>query len=384
MVKKILTDLPLFLLPFLIAAILLPSFFEKREKEAEEVVPEEPVFIPRKIDLLFMGDMMQHMPQITSAYNPSTRRHEYKHCFRHIASLWRSMDYAVANLETTFSDGGYSGYPQFTAPRSLAEDLYDMGVNVMVTANNHACDKGRTGIVQTIRVLDSIGIKHTGSFADSAQRARLTPLYLEKDGFRIALLNYTYGTNGLPVPKGQVVNLIDTIQIRKDMDRARADSATQIVLFMHWGEEYRTSATKEQRMLAQWCHANGADVVIGSHPHVVQPVELKREEGGIGRVAAYSLGNFISNQRMPHTDGGISIQLTITSREDGSFMYDVKYVNHWVWIESKNGRTGYVVVPEYKAEHVLKNAPLHVRSAFARFIEGNDRIIGKEMEKIKK
>src|SRR5690606_35570161 len=139
-------------------------------------------------------------------------------------------------------------------------------------------DRGRQGIERTIRVLDSLGIPHTGTFPDGVSRLTEYPLILIQNGFTLALLNYTYGTNGIPVPKPGMVNLIDTAQIRKDINKAKQIRPDAIIAFMHWGDEYQSLPNRRQRQLAEFCFQQGADLVIGSHPHVLQPMEWRKEK----------------------------------------------------------------------------------------------------------
>ena len=334
----------------------------------------------RSVTLVFAGDVMQHLPQVNAAYDPVSGRHEYRSCFALMEPLWKGADFVLANLETTLDDRGYRGYPLFVSPRSLAEDLQKAGINVLVTANNHCCDNGRRGIEKTLEVLDSLGLVHVGTYADSAERAVRCPAWLKKDGFSIALLNYTYGTNGNPVPEGNVVDRIDTLRIGRDIAKARAGFATQIVVFIHWGNEYESAPSPEQRRLARWLHERGADLVVGSHPHVVQPIEA----GPDGRLTAYSLGNFVSNQRRPRTDGGISLKVTVTRGPDGKYGYESRYGNQWVWTPTVNGRKTYLVVPEGAADSVLRTASASERAAFDRLMRLNDETAGDGVKKLEK
>lgn len=294
----------------------------------EVIRPEVP------LTLIFSGDVMQHMPQITSA-RQSDGSYNYDPCFQFIAPFWKSGDFTVVNLETTLSQTGpYSGYPCFSAPASLAGSLKRAGVDVVAFANNHTCDRGANGIRKTLAVLDSLGLPYLGVYTDTVSSELSQPVMLEKDRFRVAVLNYTYGTNGLPVPKGMVVNHIDTVLIRRHIEHAREKQASHIVAFYHWGEEYRLRPEREMVALAEWSRDNGIDVVIGSHPHVVQSVETERK-------IAYSLGNFVSNQRERHRDAGLSIRLTLTHVGEPV----LEYLPHWVWNPYRNGKKAYYAVP---------------------------------------
>ena len=138
-------------------------------------------------------------------------------------------------------------------------------------ANNHCCDNGAEGIRTSVEELDRCGIRHTGAFADSADYNKNNPLYLTHCGIRLAIVNYTYGTNGMPVPEGTVVNLIDTVRMAADLAAARASGVDFIVACVHWGDEYQRRENAAQRSLAAFLRRHGTDVVVGSHPHVIQP-----------------------------------------------------------------------------------------------------------------
>ena len=201
----------------------------------------------------------------------------------------------IVNLETTLTrTDRYTGYPCFRSPAALADALRDAGVDVAVLANNHCCDGGGAGVHTTVAELRRCGIRHTGVFTDSLDRAANNPLWLEHCGVRFALLNYTYGTNGIPVPEGVRVNLIDTVRMAADLAAAREGSPDCIAVCIHWGNEYERQANAEQRRLARFLRRNGADLIVGSHPHVVQPFETDSSH-----VVLYSLGNFVSRRPIP-------------------------------------------------------------------------------------
>lgn len=254
-----------------------------------------------KVTLLFTGDIMGHDSQIAAAYDPATGSYDYTSCFQFIKPYIESADVAIGNLELTLAGPPYKGYPQFSSPDVLAATLKDVGFDVLVTANNHSVDRGKKGIERTITTLDSIGIPHTGTFVGETDRLNNYPFIFEKNGFTMALLNYTYGTNGIPVPSPVIVNLIDTVQIGKDLARAKELYPDVIITFLHWGIEYERLPRKEQINVANFCFKHGADLVIGSHPHVIQPMEWKKNED---QFVVYSLGNFVSGQRKQYTDGG--------------------------------------------------------------------------------
>ncbi len=162
-----------------------------------------------KISLLFIGDIMGHDEQIWSAENRESHTYSYDTVFSYIRDEISEADIAIANFEVTLAGSPYTGYPAFSSPAELAVACKKAGIDYMVTANNHAADRGKRGIISTINKLDSLGIPHTGTFLNSAQRDSLYPVIIEKNGISLALLNYTYGTNGITVPVPAIVNMLD-------------------------------------------------------------------------------------------------------------------------------------------------------------------------------
>lgn len=318
--------------------------------------------------LVFSGDVMQHMPQVTAA-RQEDGSYDYTECFRYIRPFWEAADFTVVNLETTLAEDGsrYSGYPMFASPKALAKALKISGVDAVALANNHCCDKGSTGIRTTIATLDSLKLPHTGVYIDSVAAKKI--LILRKGEYRIAILNYTYGTNGMPVPKGMVVNPLDTVLIANHLAQAKRDSATHRIVFLHWGEEYRRQPDKAQKEMAAWCRAAGADWVIGSHPHVVQPVDTAQR-------VVYSLGNFISNQRNRYQDGGISVRITLSIGEPF-----LEVLPHWVWMPvNRNARSrAYSVLPAYMSAQEV-GLEEYDATVFQRSLEDTRKIIGSVQE----
>ena len=220
---------------------------------------------PVRVSLLFAGDVMQHMPQVQAARRDDG--FDYAPVFEFVRPHFDRADLVVVNLETTLTrESRYTGYPCFRSPAALAGALADAGVDVAVLANNHCCDGGVRGLRTTVAELSRHGIRHTGAFADSADLRVNHPLLMKIRGMTFALLNYTYGTNGIPVPHGTCVNGIDTVRIRRDLETVRREPVDCVIACMHWGNEYERYENAEQRQLADMLRRNGVDLVIGSHP----------------------------------------------------------------------------------------------------------------------
>lgn len=299
-----------------------------------------------RLSLLFTGDIMGHDSQIASAYDAKTGTYDYASCFQFVKPYISSVDLAIGNLEVTLAGPPYKGYPQFSSPDNLAKTLKDVGFDVLVTANNHSADRGKKGIERTLTMLDSVNILHTGTFADEVNRMNDYPLILRKNGFTVSLLNYTYGTNGMPVTKPNVVNMIDTAQMRKDLIKSREARPDITIVFMHWGVEYQNLHNKQQQQLANFCFNNGADMVIGAHPHVLQPMEWRKNEN---KLVVYSLGNFVSGQRDRYKDGGAMLYADlkkISYRPDSAVttIDSAGYYLQWVY-RTVDANKDYYILP---------------------------------------
>ena len=298
------------------------------------------------LTLLFIGDIMQHIPQIESARDKETGTWQYDSCFKDISGVISAADLAVGNLEVTLGGKPYSGYPTFSAPDSLIPALQRAGIDVLVTANNHSCDKGLKGVVRTVTILDSLGTPHTGTYMDQYSRDTLNPLILERKGIILALLNYTFGTNGIPVPKPSIVDLIDTSQIRLDYNKAKRMGVDEVIVFFHWGDEYKPEPVQNQKDIAAFCHRLGIRIVIGSHPHVIEPMVASKDSlGNFTDITVYSLGNFISNQRDRYKNGGALFSLTLKREQDTIQILHPGYHLAWVHTPFRNGTLWYQVLP---------------------------------------
>jgi poly-gamma-glutamate capsule biosynthesis protein CapA/YwtB (metallophosphatase superfamily) len=301
---------------------------------------------PEKLSLLFIGDIMGHDEQIWSAENRETRTFNYDDVFSFIKPVISEADIAIANFEVTLGGQPYTGYPQFSSPPALAAACKNAGIDCMVTANNHAADRGRKGIEGTITRLDSLGIPHTGTFLNSASRDSIYPLMIKKNGVSIALLNYTYGTNGINVPEPVIVNILDKNAITADIKKAKSKNPDLTILFLHWGTEYDTVPSKSQTDLAEYFFSLGVDLIIGSHPHVLQKmIWSKNMSRGKDGIVVYSMGNFISNQRKPKTDGGAIVRIEFTRIGKEFKISDAGFYLTWVYTPIEKYRKKFFILP---------------------------------------
>ena len=293
------------------------------------------------ISLCVVGDIMCHNTQYYDAYDSSTKTYDFSYVFSNIADELNSADLTIGNLETTFAgaDRGYTSYPTFNTPDALAEDLAEAGFDVLSTANNHSMDKGYKGLVRTLEILDENEISHMGTYSSEEEQSEI--LVKDVNGIKIAFLAYTYGTNGIPVPSGKeyCVNLIDKDKIKADLENAKSLEVDLISVNMHWGNEYRLTPTKEQESLADFLFENGADIILGSHPHVIEPMETRiitLEDGTTKEgFLIYSLGNFVSGQVKQYTNHSIILNLEITKHAEGNITIDsIDYTPIYVFTKS--------------------------------------------------
>ena len=267
------------------------------------------------------GDIMCHNTNFLDAYNSSTKSYDFSYYFTDIKQYLQEADITVGNLETTLSGAkrGYSGYPTFNTPEILAKNLKSAGFNVVSTANNHCMDKGYSGIESTIKFLDEADLAHTGTF--KSKKDQETILIKNVKGVNIAFLSFTYGTNGIPVPKDKsyAVNLIDKSLIKSQIELAKKENPDLICVSMHWGIEYQTKANKEQEKLADFLFENGVDIILGNHSHVPQQMEkreIKLDDGTTkDGFVIYSLGNFMANQNKQYTNDSAILKLEITKHK---------------------------------------------------------------------
>lgn len=329
-----------------------------RRRASEPYIPK-----PVQVRMLFAGDVMQHMPQVVAAH--TSEGFDYSSVFAALRPRFDSTDLVVVNLETTLTRSeNYSGYPCFRSPIALAEALHKAGIDVAVMANNHCCDGGTIGIRTTAEVLDSCGILRTGVFTDNHDRTMRHPLLLTRRNIPIALLNYSYSTNGIPVPQGTEVNFIDTVRMATDIAEARRRGARCVAVCIHWGNEYERKPNKTQRTIARNLRQAGADLIIGSHPHVVQPYEADSTHA-----VFYSLGNFVSNQRKRYCDGGLMAEITLTLHPDGHITYASEAIPVWVALPD------YRILPVDVADTMeLSEAYTTFRTDVAELLESSGKI----------
>jgi len=297
---------------------------QREAAEPPAAVPEEPAPPPPTVATLAVcGDAMSHMPVTNDAWDAG--KYDYARIMAGARPYVEAADYAVVNLETTLSGGPpYSGYPAFNSPDDMAYGLKDLGFDLCLTANNHSLDRGFSGLSRTLDVLDQAGLAHVGTSRTQEERDN-NIVAADVGGISVAFLGYTYGTNGIPVPQKHpyAVNLfntdyltslhtLDRERLAADLEAAKSLDPDLIAVMIHWGLEYKTAENQYQEEVANFLFQHGADIVLGGHSHVPQPMEARTLPDGRQGFVCYSLGNFISSQTKPLTDTTAVLTLELT------------------------------------------------------------------------
>lgn len=289
---------------------------EKAQKEPEK--KEKPKVT--SVRLAAIGDILLHSPVMDDAAKRNGS-YDFSPMFKEVKPFIEGADIAVANQETMIGgkELGLSGYPSFNSPYEIGDALKDTGIDLVTIANNHTLDRGEKAIRNAVKYWNQIDMPYTGAHISQKDRDEIRTI--TKNDITISFLSYTYGTNGIPVPKGKswLVNLIDPDLIEADIKRAREISDV-VSVSMHWGNEYEKMPNQTQIDLAESLSEMGADLIIGHHPHVLQPIDWIEREDGTRTLVIYSLGNFLSGQEgLDKMIGGIAgINVTKTSLEGRS------------------------------------------------------------------
>jgi poly-gamma-glutamate capsule biosynthesis protein CapA/YwtB (metallophosphatase superfamily) len=321
-------------------------------------VEEEPEPYTTEASLIAVGDIMTHSPQIPAAYNADTQTYSFHSYFTEVKELLSSGDWVIGNLETPLGgeDLGYSGYPQFNAPAELADALKEAGFNILTTANNHAMDRREQGVLRTLENLNERSLLPVGTYASLEAAEEI--VVVTKNEISMAILSYTYGVNGIEIPAGKeyLVNLIDEDKIAEDIRKARDQGVDLVTVALHMEGEYHRIPNEAQKVLTRRVIESGADIILGSHPHVVQPYEvievvdaLRMPQKG---VIIYSLGNFISNQgpdqgTAKYTDVGVIFKLNIKKHfpEGNIEISAIESTSTWVHKYWHEGKRHYRILP---------------------------------------
>lgn len=324
--------------------------------QAQELRPPErwrsafanvlPLYRQDTLSICFIGDVMMHASQIEEARSRGTG-YDFTSYFSLIQEDLAAADIAVANMEFSLGGEPYTGYPAFSAPDEIALHAAECGIDVFLAANNHIYDRSLTGAERTLGIYRDLTVSHgiafTGLASDEEEMRRIYPLILNVKGIRLALVNFTYATNGGRKEGWPKVCYMDSRhEISDAMSRAREREADIIAVLPHWGEEYRLRHSPQQEALAGSLADEGADLIIGTHPHVVQDTAVIN---GGRTFVAYSLGNAVSNMSAENTQLELMVKVYVARHLNG----DIEMLRpelKFLWCSRPGGFNGrYTVVP---------------------------------------
>ncbi|MGV8981169.1 CapA family protein [Clostridium sp.] len=341
---------------------------KKQEVKENLTVSENPEY--KVANIVAVGDIIIHEDQLKAQLNEATGEYNFYNNFKYVKSHIISADIALANLETTLAGEKqkYTGYPTFNSPSSIADAMVDSGFDILSIVNNHTIDRGSEGVFSTMSEIQKRGLKEIGARENLEKKP-----YLIQDvkGIKIGFISYSYETprkgesktlNALQIPS-DVVNLLNTFsyehidedlnKIKIQIDEMKSAGAQAIVFFIHWGNEYERVPNVHQKTIASALCDYGVDVILGSHPHVVQTMEfITSEKTGRRSLVVYSMGNFISNQQYERTnnryteDGVIvNIQIKKSNLSNDITISDVSYIPTWVHRYTDNNKFVYEILP---------------------------------------
>jgi len=315
-------------------------------------------------EIVFAGDAMQHQRQIDAAKQPDGSLN-YDTYFESLTPYISSADFAVVNLETTLGGAPYSGYPMFCAHDNYVDALTNSGFDLLLSANNHILDRRDRGVIRTIQTFEKKGVPYIGVYRNKAHRDSILPMIHDINGFNVAFLNYTYGTNGITKNTDIEIDYIDRALIASDVTNARKKGAEIIAVCIHWGDEYHLLPNANQKSLAQYIADLGVELIIGSHPHVIQPMEIRyNEKNKHNYFLVYSLGNFISAMRTIDTRGGAMARVVLARDVFGkAYVKSASY--RLVFVEpSQSKGDNFKLLPAESPK--LAPSMRHYRDAFIR------------------
>lgn len=330
---------------------------EPKQEVKQEPQPEpepQPEVEEARVTLVAVGDNLLHNT-ISWDSELAGGGYDFTPVYQGVKPWIQGADLAFLNQEVPLN-GTVGRYPNLDAPQQAADAALDCGFDVVNQATNHALDKGMDGLMNTLEAWSQRGMPVIGAFATPEQAAE--PCLIERGGLVFGFLGYTYGTNGIPIPEGKeyAISLIDRQKIQADM-KALRPQCDYLVVSMHWGTEYRADASEEQKELAQQLADWGADLIIGHHPHVLEPAQWLERQGGGQTFCIYSLGNFVSSQNTKETMVGGMLGLTVVRQKDGSIHTENPGVLPLVtYFEGKNKHYRVYPLEDYTQEMGRKHA----------------------------
>lgn len=390
-----------------------PSLNSGQSSSQKKAIDENAVISTATIGNI--GDLLIHSPILSAYYNNETKEYNFDDVFTYLTPYIQNLDYAVANLEGSLSgpEGGeYSGYPLFRVPDALVDAAKKAGFDMLLTANNHSTDGGADAIFRGANILKEKQLDFIGIRSSEQEKN-----YVVKNinGIKIGMINYSYGQfledgrgslNGIPLTQEttKVINIFDYNRLEEfykklelDIENMKKDGAEAIVTYLHWGTEYMLEADRQQVMISQKVCDMGVDVIVGGHPHVVEPLEILHSDiTGKDTVCLYSMGNSLSNQRVAymddiktgHTEDGVLFKFTFSKLGSGKvILSDIDLIPTWVHMYYNQGKKSYQVIPLDKSLDFNLNFNLSASSTGVsdaeRSYQRTMNLVGKGLETFK-
>ena len=326
----------------LLLCALLPLAGWAEEAADPTAPPTQPL---RSARIRAVGDVMAHDHQLKIAKRKDDS-YDFHPQLSLIADALGNADYTIANLETTIGKcrgQGYSGYPSFNSPRALLDALKDAGVDFLTLANNHMLDRRLEGVLNTVGYVEAYGFDYGGANRSLEEKAR--PVIAEVNGIRIGFICETRYTNSQenylkPEDREYAINYLRAGEFQEDLQRLKDENVDVIIAIPHWGEEYMRKPDQKTQQIARAMIAMGVDVILGSHPHVAQPIQMLTVQGEDGRertgLVAYSMGNFLSNQNWRYANASLMLDFTLQEKQGGGFQVkNVGVIPLYIWNTQK-------------------------------------------------
>lgn len=335
----------IFIISFLSTYLIFASLYQESLSKNNYLLDSS-----NNITLAFVGDLMCHTPQIKAALNDSGKV-DFEPVFELVKDYLSQADFTSGNLETTIGDSSdsFTGYPRFKSPSEYISALKIVGFDLLFTANNHILDYGEKGIFKTIKYLNHYQIPYTGSFESFNDYDSLRIFNI--NNIKVCFIAATYGTNGnlIPGDKKFLINLINFDSLKSQIIKARKALSDLIVINLHFGEEYSFKPSRFQKQVVDSLITYGADIIVGNHPHVLQPLRIEKSiNSNLDTVViAYSLGNFISNQRKLETATGAIIFITVQKETKTNIvrLKKIKLLSTYVYKGKIGDKIQYKIIP---------------------------------------
>ncbi len=358
------------IIPVVILASIITFCAKSSEKPHQKQIVEVKKDSIVTLAVSVVGDIMCHSTQYGYAWVEQDS-FDFKPVYREIKKYLDSSGLTMGNLETVFAGKGmgYSGYPRFNTPDQFLDGLSFAGFDLLFTSNNHVLDQGKEGLLRTLNLIDNKGMIYAG--ANRTKEESESVKIIEKNGINIAVLAYTYGTNGIRIKRSEsyLVNKIDTSKIKNDIIKAKKINPDLVIVYFHFGKEYERKPSKYQKRIVDFTIRNGADIILGSHTHTLQPVEMFKTHGGNldSGFVAYSMGNFISNQRWRYSDGSAILNFTISKNinKNKVNLEEISFLPFWVF----KGKTG------KGKEFIILPSELAVKDSLPEYVTSKDKKI---------